>query len=125
MKYSRGIEDYLEAIYILSENSDNVRIKDVASLLSVKLPSVTEIIQKLAVQGLVQHLPYGKIVLTEKGRAVGKSIWDKHQVIYSFLKDILRVKDNVAFEEACLIEHILSKETLNKLEKFVEEFKLK
>ncbi len=125
MKYSKGREDYLEAIYVLSEKSGFARTKDIADFLSVKLPSVSEVVQKLAVEGFVEHTPYGEIILTEKGKEIGEGIWDKHQLIFSFLRDVLKVEPTDAFKEACLIEHTVSKETLKKLEEFVKEYREK
>lgn len=124
MKYTKGREDYLEAIYILSSKKGLVRTKDIATFLSVKLPSVTEVIQKLVQDGLVEHTPYGDVILTNKGRKVGKSTWDKHQAIYLFLKDILNVEEKEAFNEACLIEHSISESTIEKLEAFLKSLKL-
>ncbi len=123
MRYSRGFEDYLEAIYVLSRKKKPVRTKDVAEMLSVKLPSVTEVVQKLALENLVQHLPYGEIVLTDKGKKVGKATWKKHRLILKFLIEILGVDESTAFNEACLIEHSLSRKTLSKLENLVRNNK--
>ncbi|MEF3244626.1 MAG: metal-dependent transcriptional regulator [Caldisericaceae bacterium] len=123
MKYSKNIEDYLEAIYVLSEDKGFTRVKDIAKFLNVKLPSVTEILKKLQEGGLVEHSPYGEVKLTEKGIYLGKEVWDKHKIIYSFLKNFINVKDEVAFKEACLVEHSLSKETIEKLKEFIKSLK--
>ncbi len=123
MKYTKNVEDYLEAIYVLSEDKGFTRVKDIAKFLNVKLPSVTEILKKLQESGLVEHSPYGEVKLTEKGIHLGREVWDKHKIIYSFLKDFVKVKDEVAFREACLVEHSLSKETIEKLKKFIDSLK--
>lgn len=125
MKYTKGREDYLEAIYVLRERKGSVRTKDIAIFLSVKLPSVSEVVQKLAVEGFVEHTPYGEVILTEKGKEIGEGTWNKHQLIFSFLRDVLKVGPADAFKEACLIEHTVSKKTLKKLEEFVKKFKEK
>lgn len=125
MKHTKGVEDYLEAIYVLSNEKENVRIKDIADFLSVKLPSVTEAIQRLQEEGLVQHTPYGEVILTNKGRKIGIITWDKHQLVYKFLRDVLGVSDSVAFKEACLIEHSISEETKGKIKDFIETYKMK
>jgi DtxR family Mn-dependent transcriptional regulator len=125
MKHTKGVEDYLEAIYVLSNEKENVRIKDIADFLSVKLPSVTEAIQRLQEEGLVQHTPYGEVVLTNKGKNIGIITWDKHQLVYKFLRDVLGVSDSVAFKEACLIEHSISEETKGKIKDFIETYKKK
>jgi len=121
MKTTKSIEDYLEAIYLLSLKKEPVRIRDIAAFLSVKLPSVTEAVSKLLSKRLAKHSPYGDVTLTKKGKAIGKETWSKHQIIYRFLKNSLGVPEDKAFEEACLIEHFISNETKEKLKKFLEK----
>jgi len=67
MKYTKSVEDYLEAIYIPSEEKGFARVKDIAKFLNVKLPSVTEVLKRLQEDRLIEHLPYGEVRLTEKG----------------------------------------------------------
>jgi len=122
-QYSKSVEDYLEAIYVIGEEKGNVRIKDIAELLNVKLPSVTEIVKKMQEEGLLEHTPYGEIYLTEKGKSIGEKVWQKHKILYIFLKDYLGISDDVAFKEACLIEHSVSSDTIEKLKQFLENIK--
>jgi DtxR family Mn-dependent transcriptional regulator len=119
MKRTKGVEDYLEAIYVVSKTKHNVRIKDIARFLSVKLPSVTEAVQRLLEEGFVEHTPYGEVLLTTKGKEIGRVTWDKHQLIYKLLKDVLHVSEGNAFKEACLIEHNISEETKGKIKDFI------
>lgn len=121
MKHTKGVEDYLEAIYVLASKKDVVRVKNIAEFLSVKLPSVTEAVKRLLEAGFVSHTPYGEVTLTKKGKEIGKVTWDKHQLIYEFLKDILGVSDAVAFKEACIIEHSISEETKAKIKDFIDK----
>jgi DtxR family Mn-dependent transcriptional regulator len=121
MKHTKGIEDYLEAIYVLTNKKSVVRIKNIAEFLSVKLPSVTEAVQRLLDDGFVKHTPYGEVILTDRGRKIGKVTWDKHQLVQEFFKDVLGVSDSVAFKEACLIEHSISEETKSKIKEFMEK----
>ncbi|MCD6107565.1 MAG: MarR family transcriptional regulator, partial [Caldisericaceae bacterium] len=65
MKLTKSIEDYLEAIYILSLKEKDIRMKDIAEFASVKLPSATEAINKLIKNGYVEHSPYGDVTLTK------------------------------------------------------------
>lgn len=121
IQYSKSIEDYLEAIYIIQEGKGYARIKDVAELLNVRLPSVTEIVKKMQDEGLLEHSPYGEIKLTQKGERIGEKVWQRHKVLYKFLKEFLNVKDEIAFKEACLIEHSVSEDTIDKLNKFIDK----
>jgi len=123
MKHTKGVEDYLEAIYVLSNEKGNVRVKDIADFLSVKLPSVTEAVQRLQEDSFVKHTPYGEVILTDKGSKIGSVTWDKHQLIYEFLKKVIGVSDAVAFKEACLIEHSISEETKGKIKDFMGKHK--
>jgi len=120
MKYTKSVEDYLEAIFVLSQEKGYSRTKDIAKFLKVKLPSVTEAMKKLQEEGLIEHDPYGEIRLTEKGVSYGSSVWEKHKILFHFLKDYLKVDESTAFKEACLIEHSLSAQTIEKLKEFLE-----
>ncbi len=121
MKETKSIEDYLEAIYVLSREKKNVRVKDIAEFLSVKPPSVTGALKKLASRGYIEHSPYGIIVLKPKGIKTGKSVWEKHELIFTFLNKVLKVPKEKAFKEACLIEHCISNETKKKIERFLNK----
>ncbi|BAL81590.1 metal-dependent transcriptional regulator [Caldisericum exile] len=125
MQYTKSIEDYLEAIFVVREQKGYVRVKDIADLLNVKLPSVTEIIKKMQESGLIEHTPYGEIKLTEIGENVGRNVWQKHKALYEFLKDYLKVDDDTAFKEACLIEHSVSQDTIEKLKEFLKNLEEK
>jgi len=113
-------EDYLEAIYVVQEEKGVVRTKDVAKHLSIKLPSVTESIKKLSKKGLAVYEKYGYIKLTKKGKKYAKEVFKKHQTLFLFLTKFLGVKKETAAKDACLMEHSLSAETLEKLIKFVK-----
>ena len=68
-----SMEDYLEMVYRLSGNHGFTRVNELASALNVQPPSVSKMIQKLAEQGMVAYEKYGYIILTPKGKEVGKS----------------------------------------------------
>jgi|YelNatPaOPRAMG01_1025707.scaffolds.fasta_scaffold02816_4 DtxR family Mn-dependent transcriptional regulator len=123
MRIAKGIEDYLEAIYLLGLKSSSVRVKDIAQFLKVKPPSVTEALSRLAEEGLVEHTPYGEVQLTVKGKKTGMVTWGKHQLLFEFLRDVLGVSEEVAFKEACLLEHDISDETKGKIKEFLERLK--
>lgn len=70
MQYSKSIEDYLEAIYVIGEEKGNVRIKDIAELLNVKLPSVTEIVKRCRKKVCLNILPTERYILQKKVKAL-------------------------------------------------------
>ncbi len=117
---SHSAQDYLEAIFILSQEKGKTRVKEVAHHLGVKKPSVVVAIKSLAEKGLVNHEHYGYVELTEKGQQVAKEIYHRHQVLSRFLNKILGLDPSLAEEDACKIEHYISPLTLERLVKFVE-----
>ncbi len=120
-KTTRSIEDYLEAIYLIKQKKQTVRVIDVAKCLSVKLPSVTGALKRLSEKGFVIHTSYGEIELTEKGKQIGKETWEKHKLLFTLLHKVLGVSEGTAYKEACLIEHLISKETEEKIKQFLEK----
>ena len=94
-------------------------MRDVARNLSVKMPSVVKAIHELKRLGLVTQKPYSNIELTEKGRRVARHVLNRHTLLRSFLLK-LGVSKKTADRDACLMEHILSAETLDKIKTFTE-----
>lgn len=115
-----SLEDYLEAIYFLN-NDEGVRVTDIATELSISKPSVNRAINTLKSQGLVTHEHYGSLFLTEEGLDIAKKVAKRHFMLKKFLTQILEVDEKTAEEEACLIEHCLSADTVEKFEKFMNK----
>jgi len=116
---SPSMENYLETIYDLGQDGQIARVKDVADKLNVKMSSVTGALQNLAKNEMVHYTPYQSIVLTEKGEELARRIHNRHRVITSFLTDVLGVQAEIAETDACKLEHVLSKETMNRLVSFM------
>jgi len=117
------LEDYLESIFILQKRKKAVRVKDIVKKFRVSVASVVEAIKRLQEKNLVVHERYGYIELTHSGILAAQKIYKKHEVIIEFFTDILGLPFNIAEEEACKIEHFVSKETLKRMNKFTEFFK--
>ena len=117
---TQSMEDYLEAIHIISQEKKVVRIKDIAKFLNVKTPSVVDAIGKLADKDLAVHERYGYLELTKEGTKRAKIIYRKHKDIFKFFNEILGISHAVSARDACSIEHYLSKETLGRMVKFVK-----
>lgn len=113
-------EDYLEAIYVLSKEDENVRMSDVAKHLGVSKPSVNKAINLLQEKGYLIHQHYGTILMTDKGKTLAKKVYDRHKVIKRFFVDILKVDEAVAEDEACKVEHCIGEDTIEKLKEYVE-----
>ena len=114
------MEDYLEAIYSISQGKRVVRVKNIAKEVGVKMPTVTNMLKSLSQKGFIDYEKREFLELTPKGRKVGKEIKRRHQIIRNFLTDILKIDSAVADEEACKIEHGMSAGTLDRLTQFID-----
>ena len=118
-KLTMAGEDYLEAIYRLKvegdgKGTDAVRSVDVAELLGVSKASVSKALGALKEAGMVEQSRYGRVTLTMLGESYGKRVWRSHRILRTFLHDELGVEKDVADEEACLLEHYLSDDTMER-----------
>ena len=109
-------EDYIEAIVELEEAQERAEIRsvDIANLLDVSKASVNKALQSLRDAGYVEQERYGRITLTEEGRAYGAEVWGRHQALRSFLIDDLGIDPEVADKEACMMEHAISEHTMSR-----------
>ena len=114
------MEDYLEVIGQLGKKDEVVRVKNIARQLNVKMPSVTEALKTLAKDGLIRHEKYGYVELTQKGNRIAKEIYSRHQTLFKFLNQILRIDPRAAEEDACKMEHTISSTVREKLVKFIK-----
>ena len=117
---TQSLEDYLEAVYMLISEDRPAQVRDVAKMLSVKMPSVVKAIHELKRLGLVVQKPYANIELTEKGSRVARQVLGRHKLIRTFLMK-LGVSRRHADKDACLMEHILSAETIDRIRTYVEQ----
>ena len=115
---SMASEDYLESIYRITSEQDafktGIRSVDVAEQLDVSKASVNKAIATLKEAGMVEQLRYGRVLLTEKGRTYAKDVWHRHRTLRVFLIKELGVDEETADEEACLMEHDLSADTMQR-----------
>ena len=119
---TQSLEDYLEAVYILISEDRPAQVRDVAKMLAVKMPSVVKAIHELKKLGLVTQKPYSAIELTVKGARVAKHVLNRHTLLRSFLMK-LGVSRKNADKDACLMEHILSAETIDRIRSYTENSK--
>lgn len=119
---TQSLEDYIEAIYVLIGSGRPAQVRDVAKALSVKMPSVVKAIHELKKLGLATQEPYCNIELTVKGKRVAELVHSRHRLLKSFLVK-LGVSEAVAEKDACMMEHILSAETFEKIRAYTESRK--
>jgi len=115
---SASLEDYLEAILNVADNSGIAYSKDIAVSLNVAKPSVTGALKLLAKKGLVNYRPYGCVTLTQSGLAKAATVAKKHDTIKSFLTDILGIDSPAAQKAACKAEHLLTSQIVSRMGDF-------
>ncbi len=113
-------ETYIERIYELKNKKGYIKTVDLAKELNVKPSSVTEMLQKLAAEGYIIYEKYRRIDLTEKGLKLAKNLEKRHEAIKKLLMYV-GVDEETADRDACIIEHIISKESIEKIMEFTKE----
>ncbi|BDV01241.1 hypothetical protein TDMWS_13260 [Thermodesulfomicrobium sp. WS] len=116
---SSNLEDYLETIFTLEAAHSAARAKDIADQMGVQRASVTNALQKLAKQGLINYEPYSSVTLTPEGFRVATRIAHRHKVLSDFLQRVLNIRQELAEETACRLEHGIDDESLEALIRFV------
>lgn len=116
---SRKAEDYLEAILNVTMDKGYARIKDIAAELSVQPPTVVEMARKLDNQGMITYRKYDGVTLTPAGRRIAGIIRDRHETLQAFLT-MIRIPEQIASRDACIMEHELSPETIEQIRAFVK-----
>ena len=117
---TKSLEDYIEIVYVLIHEKNRARVRDIATSVKVKMPSVVKGLSELKKLGLVTQEPYGDVELTAKGRRIATMILNRHNKIREFLMRI-GVSQRIADKDACLMEHILSAETMDKIRDFLKK----
>ncbi|MDO5015165.1 MAG: metal-dependent transcriptional regulator [Clostridia bacterium] len=117
-KNSQSVEDYLEAILILSKRSQHVRSIDIAKFMQVSKPSVSVAMKKLRESGHILMNSNGFISLTEEGQKMANSVYEKHEFLRNFFISI-GVDEEIAKNDACQIEHAISEDVFNALKNYV------
>ncbi|MCH5189513.1 MAG: metal-dependent transcriptional regulator [Oscillospiraceae bacterium] len=115
-----SLEDYLEAVLVLSQSNSEVRLTDIAAMLNVSKPSANRAVNTLTQNGFLSHETYGAITLTPEGETYAASVLHRHKLLKHFLNDTLGVSEKTAEEDACKMEHVMSAETIEKLYDYLE-----
>ncbi len=112
MYVGESMEDYLETILILDEKTGFVRSIDIATQMGFSKPSISNAMKKLRENGYITVEEKGKISLTELGRQIANHTYERHKVISAMLIS-LGVPEEIAMEDACRMEHVISDETFS------------
>lgn len=120
-KSNESAEMYLETILVLSERLPVVRSVDVANELDFKKSSVSIAMKNLREKKQITVTDAGYIFLTEEGKAVAEMIYERHKVIAKVLES-LGVPKDIANNDACRIEHVISQESFEAIKKHTHQF---
>ncbi len=120
MHTNESAENYLETILILSKTKPVVRSVDVAEELGFKKSSVSVAMKNLRQKEHITVTKEGYIYLTDAGRAIAEMIFERHELLTSWLIE-LGVDEKIAAEDACRIEHVISKESFDAVKKYIHQ----
>lgn len=120
MKIQESGEMYLETILILSQKSPYVRSVDVGEYMGFSKPSVSHAMGLLRTGGYVSMDENGYLSLTESGAELAEKIYERHRILTKLLT-MLGVSEQVASEDACKMEHVISDESFAALKRYTEQ----
>lgn len=115
---NESAENYLETILILSKRLPVVRSVDIANELNYKKSSVSIAMRNLREKNHITVTDAGFIYLTDEGRQIAEMIFERHEFLTSYLEG-LGVPSDIAAEDACKIEHVISKESFEAMKRSI------
>ncbi|NEU29617.1 transcriptional regulator MntR [bacterium LRH843] len=116
-----SMEDYLERIYMLIEEKGYARVSDIAEALEVHPSSVTKMVQKLDKSDYLIYERYRGLVLTTKGKKIGKRLVYRHELLEDFMR-IIGVDENNIYQDVEGIEHHISWNAIDRIGDLVQYF---
>ncbi len=119
MKVNESAENYLETILILSKRKPVVRSVDIAEELGFKKSSVSVAMKNLRMKEHITVTKEGFIYLTDSGREIAEMIYERHELLSDWLMR-LGVDKNIATEDACRIEHVISMESFEAIKRHIK-----
>ena len=115
---SSGLEDYLECIYNNIQYRGSVKAISISKELGVSRASVTDALHRLAEKKYINYERYGAIEITPKGMEKAQEVIDKHTILTDFFEKVLLLSREEATENACRIEHVITKNAFSKLKEY-------
>lgn len=122
MAVTEAVENYLEAILILSRKQPDVHAIDICNYLGYSRPTISVAIKQMRENGYIAVSGENHISLTEDGLKVAESIYERHRVLSALLIEI-GVDSYIAMEDACKMEHDLSDESFSKIKECYEKIR--
>ena len=121
MKIHASAEDYLETILVLHDRKGMVRSIDIANELGYSKPSVSVAMKNLRENDCITVSPEGYIKLLPKGREIAERIYERHTLLSDWLTT-LGVPPDIAAEDACRMEHVISSESFAAIKAHVAQY---
>ena len=118
MAMNESAENYLETILMLSKTLPVVRAVDIANELGFKKSSVSVAMKHLRENNHITVSDAGFISLTESGKQIAEMVFERHELISNWLIGI-GVSEEIALEDACKMEHVISEESFDAIKKFI------
>jgi len=120
LQVHESTENYLETILVLSKKQPQVRSIDIVNEMGFSKPSVSVAMKNLRQQEYITMDENGHIKLTKAGKKLAESVYERHTLITNFLVKI-GVNADIAAEDACRVEHVLSSETFEALKAYLRK----
>lgn len=124
MKIQESAENYLETLLILKKRLGDVRSIDIVNELNFAKPSVSVAMKNLRENGYVEMDGNGYLSLTDKGRVIAETMYERHTLLSDWLIT-LGVNEKTAVEDACRIEHVISAESFAAIKRHAQQHKTK
>lgn len=121
MHSNESSENYLETILVLSKKLPVVRSVDIANELGYKKSSVSIAMKNLREKGYIDVSESGFISLTDSGKNIAEMIYERHELLSECLMK-LGVSEEIANEDACKIEHVISPESFEAIKSFIKSY---
>ncbi len=119
MEIHEAAQNYLETILILQNRQANIRAIDICNELGYSKPTVSVAMKKFRENGYILTDADGYITLTEKGRTIAETMYERHTVIAKILISI-GADEKTAFRDACKIEHVISEESFECMKRYFQ-----
>lgn len=120
MSLTSSLEDYIEAVFVVQQKQGYVRCVDVAEYLEVKKPSVSRAVKELTKMKYLMKKADGTLSLTEQGKQIAEQVYEKHLFFTDKLIEA-GVSPDIAAQDACRLEHVISEESFLKLKALTEK----
>ncbi len=120
MSVGETIENYLETLHILLQDQKKVRSVDLANAMNFSKPTISVMMKQLREKNLIAMDRSGYLSLTPEGLAIAERVYERHVYLTDLLIR-LGVNEETAAEDACKIEHVISRETFEKIRDFFDQ----